>query len=68
MRVKVGNVRSTFVDFFLNPLLLLSLLLLSLLSAKSDKHQFSPNIIMTQLREEVMRIDKMITKGEGKTL
>ena len=60
MRVKVGLHLSF---FFLNPLLLLSLS-----SAKSDKHQFSPNIIMTQLREEVMRIDKMITKGKGKTL
>ena len=30
----------------------------------SDKHQFSPNVINTQSREEVMRIDKIITKGK----
>ena len=34
------------------------------LSAKSDKHQFSPYIISMQSSEEVMRIDKMITKGK----
>ena len=34
------------------------------LSPKTDKHQFSPYIISMQSREEVMRIDKMITKGK----
>ena len=34
------------------------------LSAKIDKHQFSPYIISMQSSEEVMRIDKMITKGK----
>lgn len=34
------------------------------LGAKGDKHQVSPNIINAQSREEVMRIDRMITKGK----
>ena len=34
----------------------------NLLSPEGDKHQFSPNNVNTQLREKVMRIDKMITK------
>ena len=34
------------------------------LSLKTDKHQFSPYIISMQSSEEVMRIDKMITKGK----
>lgn len=34
------------------------------LVTKSDKHQFSPNLINTQSKEEVMRIDQMITKGK----
>ena len=34
------------------------------LGTKSDKHQVSPNIINTQSRKEVMRIDQMITKGK----
>ena len=31
---------------------------------RSDKHQFSPNIINTPSRKKVMRIEKMITKGK----
>ena len=38
---------------------------LNLLSAKSDKHQFSHNIISAQSGEEVMRIDEMITEGKN---
>ena len=34
------------------------------LSPMSEKHQFSPYIISMQSREEVMRIDKMITNGK----
>ena len=34
------------------------------LSPNSDQHQFSPNNISTQLREKVVRINKMITWGK----
>ena len=37
---------------------------LNLLSLKSDQHQFSPNDINTLLREKVMRMNKVITKGK----
>ena len=40
-------------NIFLNPL-----------SPKSDQHQFSPNCINTQSREDVMRTGLMISKGE----
>ena len=36
--------------------------ILTLLTPEGDKHQFSPNKVNTQLREKVVRIDKMITK------
>ena len=32
---------------------------------KSNQHQFSPNRINTPLRETVVRIGKMITKGKN---
>ena len=34
------------------------------LSPKSDQHQISPHKINTSLREKVIRINKMITKGK----
>ena len=34
------------------------------ISAKSDKHQFSPNITNMQSIEKITRIDKRITKRE----
>ena len=34
------------------------------ISAKSDKHQFSPNITNMQSIEKIMRIDIKITKRE----
>ena len=53
------NLSLSFVTIFIQ-----SCPLFNPLSAKSDKHQFSPNDINMQSREEVMRIDKMITKGK----
>ena len=38
-------------------------LLLTLGRLTLDQHQFSPNTINTSLRGKIMRIDKVITKG-----
>ena len=49
---------------YLKVRLLLTLGRLTLLvSPKSDQHQFSPNTINTSLRGKIMRMDKVITKG-----
>ena len=42
----------------------MNLLNINPLSPKSDQHQISPHKINTSLRENVIRINKMVTKGK----